>query len=172
MRGRVVNPDGRDVPPGEEGELVIAGPSVLMGYWNRPEQTAKAFLPSSDGERWYRTGDVVYEDESGDFIFRGRRDRMVKRRGYRIELDEIEACLYRNPTVQQAAVIAQEADDGVRIKAFCVPRDGQKLSLIALKTFCSEHLPVYMVPDTFAFPASLPTTSTNKVDYQKLKQAP
>jgi amino acid adenylation domain-containing protein len=172
LRGRVVDPDGRDVPPGEEGELVIAGPSVLMGYWNRPEQTAKAFLYSADGERWYRTGDVVYADESRDFIFRGRRDRMVKRRGYRIELDEIEVCLYRNPTVRQAAVIAQEADDGVRIKAFCVPRDGQRLSLIALKTFCSEHLPVNMVPDTFAFPASLPTTSTDKVDYQKLKQAP
>jgi amino acid adenylation domain-containing protein len=172
VRARVVDTDGRDVPHGEEGELVIAGPSVLLGYWNRPEQTAKAFLTSSDGERWYRTGDVVYADESGDFIFRGRRDRMVKRRGYRIELDEIEACLYRNPTVRQAAVIAQDSDDGVRIKAICVPRDGQKLSLIALKTFCSEHLPVYMVPDTFAFPASLPTTSTDKVDYQKLKQAP
>jgi amino acid adenylation domain-containing protein len=167
---RVVDPHGRDVKNGEEGELVIAGPSVLMGYWNRPEQTANAFLPSSDGERWYRTGDVVYEDENGDFIFRGRRDRMVKRRGYRIELDEIEACLYRNPAVRQAAVIALEGEDGVRIKAFCAPRDGQKLSLIALKTFCSEHLPVYMVPDAFAFPLSLPTTSTDKVDYQKLKQ--
>jgi amino acid adenylation domain-containing protein len=170
LRGRVVDPVGRDAPRGEEGELVVAGPSVLLGYWNLPEQTAKAFLPSAEGERWYRTGDVVFEDETGDFIFRGRRDRMVKRRGYRIELDEIEACLYRNPTVRQAAVVAVEADDGVCIKAFCVPRDAQKLSLIALKTFCSEHLPVYMVPDTFAFPASLPTTSTDKVDYQKLKQ--
>jgi amino acid adenylation domain-containing protein len=168
--GRVVDPDGCEVARGEEGELVIAGPSVLMGYWNRPEQTAKAFLPSGDGERWYRTGDVVYEDEQGDFIFRGRRDRMVKRRGYRIELDEIEACLYRNPAVRQAAVIAREDENGVRIQAFCVPRDGQKLSLIALKTFCSVHLPVYMVPDTFAFPSSLPTTSTDKVDYQKLRQ--
>jgi amino acid adenylation domain-containing protein len=170
LRSRVVDPDGRDVERGEEGELVIAGASVLVGYWNRQEQTAKAFLPSTDGERWYRTGDVVYEDEHGDFIFRGRRDRMVKRRGYRIELDEIEACLYRNPAVRQAAVIAQEGEDGVRIKAFCVPRDGQRMSLIALKTFCSEHLPVYMVPDTFTFPPSLPTTSTDKVDYQKLKQ--
>lgn len=170
LRARVVDLEGRDVQRGEEGELVIAGPSVLLGYWGKPEQTGKAFLPNSDGERWYRTGDVVYEDEQGDFIFRGRRDRMVKRRGYRIELDEIEACLYRNPVVRQAAVIASEDDSGVRIKAFCVSRDGQRLSLIALKTFCSEHLPVYMVPDTFAFPASLPTTSTDKVDYQKLKQ--
>jgi amino acid adenylation domain-containing protein len=169
LRGRVVDREGRDVLQGEEGELVIAGPSVMIGYWNRPEQTARAFLHDADGMRWYRTGDVVYEDESGDYIFRGRRDRMVKRRGYRIELDEVEACLYRNPTVRQAAVISHESDDGIRIKAFCVPRDGQKLSLIALKTFCSEHLPVYMVPDTFAFPASLPMTATDKVDYQKLK---
>ncbi len=169
LRARVVDPDGHDVPQGEEGELCIAGPSVLLGYWNRAEQTARAFLPTSDGDRWYRTGDVVYEDEAGDFIFRGRRDRMVKRRGYRIELDEIEACLYRHPAVRQAAVIAQENDEGVRIQAFVCSRDGQKLSVIALKTFCSEHLPVYMVPDMFDFPPSLPTTSTDKVDYQKLK---
>jgi amino acid adenylation domain-containing protein len=170
LESRVVDLDGRDVKPGDEGELCIAGAGVMQGYWNRPEQTARAYLATSDGRRWYRTGDVVYEDEHGDYIFRGRRDRMVKRRGYRIELDEIEACLYRNPSIRQAAVVAFEGEDGVRIKAFVCPKGEQRLSLIALKTFCSEHLPVYMVPDQFAFPPALPTTSTDKVDYQKLKQ--
>jgi amino acid adenylation domain-containing protein len=170
LQSRVVDLDGRDVARGSEGELVIAGPGVTQGYWNLEAQTNKAFLPDDGGRRWYKTGDIVYEDAAGDFIFRGRRDRMVKRRGYRIELDEIESCLYRFPEVKQAAVIALEDADGVRIKAYVRAQGGQRLSTIALKTFCSEHLPVYMTPDVFVFPESLPTTSTDKVDYQKLKQ--
>jgi len=149
--------------------LLIAGPSVTSGYWNLPEQTANGFRHATAEKRWYSTGDLVYEEPDGVFIYRGRRDRMVKKRGYRVELGEIEACLYRNPAIRQAAVIALEDPDGVRIKAFVSPRGEQKLSLIALKTFCSQHLPVYMVPDVFEFRASLPTTSTDKVDYQQLK---
>jgi amino acid adenylation domain-containing protein len=168
--GRVVDADGRDVERGQEGELCIAGPSVTSGYWNLPEQTARAFLPAAAEKKWYRTGDIVYEEPDGVFIYRGRRDRMVKKRGYRVELGEIEACLYRHPQIRQAAVLALEDPDGIRIKAFISTQGGQRLSLIALKTFCSEHLPVYMVPDLFEFRASLPTTSTDKIDYQQLKQ--
>jgi amino acid adenylation domain-containing protein len=167
--GRVVDADGRGVPRGDVGELLIAGPSVTSGYWNLPEQTANGFRHATTEKRWYSTGDLVYEEADGVFIYRGRRDRMVKKRGYRVELGEIEACLYRNPAIRQAAVIALEDPDGIRIKAFVSPRGEQKLSLIALKTFCSQHLPVYMVPDVFEFRASLPTTSTDKVDYQQLK---
>jgi amino acid adenylation domain-containing protein len=167
--GRVVDTDGRDVPRGEEGELCIAGPSVTSGYWSLPEQTANAFLTGEEDKKWYRTGDIVREEADGVFIYRGRRDRMVKKRGYRVELGEIEACLYRNPSVRQAAVIALEDPDGIRIKAFVSAQGEKKLSIIALKTFCSEHLPVYMVPDVFEFRAALPTTSTDKVDYQQLK---
>jgi amino acid adenylation domain-containing protein len=170
LQSRVIDPEGRDVPSGEEGELVIRGPGVTQGYWNLPEQTNAAFVADSEGGLWYHTGDVVYADGSGDFVFRGRRDRMVKKRGYRVELGEIEACLYRHPAVRQAAVIAMDGEDGVRIKAFVCPRQGEKLSLIAMKSFCASHLPVYMVPDLFAFNESLPTTSTDKVDYQRLKQ--
>jgi len=158
------------VAEGEEGELCIAGPGVTRGYWNLEAQTARAFLPDDGGRRGYRTGDVVFSDENEDFVFRGRRDRMVKKHGYRIELDEIEACLYRHPAIRQAAVIALDGPDGVRIKAFICPHGEQRLSMIALKTFCSTHLPVYMVPDLFAFPAALPTTSTDKIAYQKLKE--
>jgi amino acid adenylation domain-containing protein len=170
LQARVVDLDGQEVRGGEEGELCIAGPAVTRGYWNLEAQTARAFLPDDGGRHWYRTGDVVFADASGDFVFRGRRDRMVKKHGYRIELDEIEACLYRNPSIRQAAVIALDGPDGVRIKAFVCAHGEQRLSQIALKTFCSTHLPVYMVPDLFSFPASLPTTSTDKIAYQKLKE--
>jgi amino acid adenylation domain-containing protein len=164
----VVNKAGIEVAAGAEGELCIAGSSVMQGYWSLPENTAKAFLPGRD-TRWYRTGDLVVELPDGDYKFLGRRDRMIKKRGYRIELGEIEVALYRHPAIKEAAVLAFPDDDGVPIKAFTSTRDGSKLSMIELKKFCSENLPLYMVPDLFCSLESLPKTSTDKVDYQKLK---
>lgn len=94
---------------------------------------------------------------------------MVKKRGYRIELGEIEAALYRHPAIEEAAVIAlADEESAVRIKAFVSTRDAARLSTIELKTFCSENLPLYMVPDLFQWLETLPKTSTDKVDYQKL----
>jgi amino acid adenylation domain-containing protein len=164
----VVDESGSEVTRGSEGELCIAGPSVLAGYWSLPENTAKAFLSRGDA-RWYRTGDIVAELPDGNYKFLGRRDRMIKKRGYRIELGEIEVALYRHPAIKEAAVLAFPDDDGVPIKAFTSTRDGSKLSIIELKKFCSENLPLYMVPDLFCSLESLPKTSTDKIDYQKLK---
>jgi len=171
LRTRVVDPEGRTLPAGEAGELCVAGPGVMQGYWNLPEQTARAFLPESQAERWYRTGDIVSEAPDGNYVFLGRRDRMVKRRGYRVELGEIESALYRHALVLEAAVIAlPDAESGVRIKAFLTCRDGKRPTLIDLKAFCAQHLPAYMVPDLFAFADTLPKTSTDKIDYQRLKE--
>ena len=164
----VVDEKGNEVAAGDEGELCIAGPSVLEGYWDLPENTAKAFLSGRD-IRWYRTGDIVVELPDGNYKFLGRRDRMIKKRGYRIELGEIEVALYRHPAIKEAAVLAFPDDDGVPVKAFTSTRDGSRLSTIELKKFCSENLPLYMVPDFFCSLESLPKTSTDKIDYQKLK---
>jgi amino acid adenylation domain-containing protein len=168
---RVVAPDGRDVPAGHEGELCVTGPGVMLGYWNLPEETARAFLGDEAGQRWYRTGDVVIEEADGNYRFLGRRDRMVKRRGYRVELGEIEAALYRHPAVKEAAVVAlSDEQAGVRIKAFLSCSEAARPSLVELKRFCAEALPLYMVPDVFSFLDALPKTSTDKVDYQGLKE--
>jgi amino acid adenylation domain-containing protein len=164
----VVDESGIEVARGTEGELCIAGSSVLAGYWNLPENTAKSFLPGRD-RRWYRTGDIVVELPDGNYKFLGRRDRMIKKRGYRIELGEIEVALYRHPIIKEAAVLAFPDTDGIPIKAFTSTRDGSRLSIIELKKFCSENLPLYMVPDLFCSLESLPKTSTDKIDYQKLK---
>jgi amino acid adenylation domain-containing protein len=164
----VVDELGAEVARRAKGELCIAGPSVMEGYWNLPENTAKAFLSGHDA-RWYRTGDIVVELPDGNYKFLGRRDRMIKKRGYRIELGEIEVALYQHPAIKEAAVLAFANDDGVPIKAFTSTRDGSKLSIIELKKFCSENLPLYMVPDIFCSLESLPKTSTDKIDYQKLK---
>ena len=171
LQARVVGPDGLSLPAGKEGELCIAGPGVMQGYWSLPEQTERAFLIDRTGGRWYRTGDIVTEAPDGSYVFLGRRDRMVKRRGYRVELGEIESALYRHPLVREAAVIAlADTESGVRIKAFLSCREGHRPTLIQLKGFCAENLPAYMVPDLFAFVDALPKTSTDKVDYQRLKE--
>jgi acyl-coenzyme A synthetase/AMP-(fatty) acid ligase len=142
----------------------------MDGYWNLPERSATAFLVDDNGERWYRTGDIVCEEADGNLTFVGRRDRMVKKRGYRVELGEVEAGLYRHPAVKEAAVVATVDDAyGVRLKAFLSFRDGFRPSLIELKGFCAHNLPIYMVPDLFSFQETLPKTSTDKIDYQRLK---
>ncbi len=169
-RARVVDDQGRDVASGTIGELVVAGPGVMRGYFGQPELTARAFLREGDGTAWYRTGDLVVDDGTGCFAFHGRRDRMVKKRGYRIELGEIESALSRHDGVDRAAVIAKADDAGVSIAAFIAMRPGSKGSVIAMKRHCTTYLPHYMVPDSITFVSNLPTTSTDKVDYQGLKR--
>jgi acyl-coenzyme A synthetase/AMP-(fatty) acid ligase len=172
LRALVLDEELRPVAPGAQGELCIAGPNVMSGYWNLPDNDARAFV-EREGERWYRTGDVVVEAPDGNFTYVSRRDRMVKRRGYRVELGEIEAALYRHPEVKEAGVVAvADPDEGVRIRAFLSLAGGSKPSLIAMKRFCAEVLPGYMAPDFFAFLEELPKTSTDKIDYQTLKGLP
>ena len=170
LASRVVDEHGRDVPRGAEGELCIAGRGVMQGYWALPERTAQGFLRDAAGTLWYRTGDIVTEAEDGCLTYLGRRDRMVKRRGFRIELGEIEAALYRHSGVKEAAVVAFAEEAGVNICAFLSSREARHPSLIEIKRFCAEHLPLYMVPDRFVWHDSLPKTSTDKIDYQRLKE--
>jgi amino acid adenylation domain-containing protein len=168
---QVFDTDNQPLAPGEEGELCVRGDGVMLGYWNNPEANARVFFTDAEGHRWYHTGDVVVEQPNADYLFVGRRDRMVKKRGYRIELGEIEAALYRHPAIQEAAVVAlPDEESGVRIKAFLAPQPGQKLSIIQLKQFCGQNLPAYMAPDVFSQHESLPKTSTDKIDYQRLKE--
>ena len=167
----VMNGSDTPVSAGEEGELLIAGGSVMKGYWNLPERSAGAYYVDENGTQWYKTGDIVRESENDGFIFVGRRDRMVKRRGYRVELGEIESALYRHPAVTEAAVIALPSEEsGVLVKAFVSWTDGKPRSLIEMKKFCADNLPLYMVPDRFKTLDVLPKTSTDKINYQALKE--
>lgn len=169
-RAIVVDEEEREVEPGDEGELLVSGGSVMREYWNLPERTAQSFFVDASGTAWYRTGDVCWQSPENGYIFVGRRDRMVKRRGYRVELGEIEAALYRHPLVTEAAVTsAPDEDNGVLIKAFLDTSNGSRPSLVQMKRFCMEQLPAYMIPDRFVFPGPLPKTSTDKIDYQRLR---
>ncbi|PYU27957.1 MAG: D-alanine--poly(phosphoribitol) ligase [Acidobacteria bacterium] len=171
LKGKVVDEHGCEVQRGREGELSISGRGVMQGYWSLPQQTAGAFLTDNDGTRWYKTGDIVVEAADGNYTYLGRRDRMVKRRGYRVELGEIEAGLYRHALIREAAVVAvPDEDAGIKIKAFLSCREPKRPSMIELKRFCSENLPLYMIPDYFVWCESLPKTSTDKIDYQRLNE--
>ena len=160
----VLDDDAMPVAQGQEGLLYLSGPSVFPGYWGRET----VFL-DRDGLRWHNTGDVVRELENEGFVYVGRRDRMVKRRGYRIELGEVERGLYQHPAVTEAAAIAfQDNELGTRIIAYLVAPQEPRPSMVEMKTFCNQHLPVYMNPDVFVFIEVLPRTRSNKVDYQAL----
>lgn len=168
-RGLVLDENDRPVATGEPGELVVTGTNVMKGYWNLPAQNAKAFV-QVDGAAWYRTGDIVSEGANGEYKYLNRRDRMVKRRGYRVELGEIEAGLLKHADIRESAVVSVPGSDGgVRIVAFVSCHADRKLGIIALKSVSAQNLPPYMIPDAFSVLDALPRTSTNKVDLQALK---
>lgn len=158
---------------GVQGELYARGVTVAQGYWGDPEKTAKGFVQNPFekhfGDRAYRTGDIVVLGEDGSYRLVGRRDRMIKSRGYRIELDEIEVVLYAHPLVKEAAVVAVPDEMmGNSIKAFVSCESGVELDSRTLRDYCLQKLPRYMVPESFAFLDVLPKTSTGKVDRTQL----
>jgi amino acid adenylation domain-containing protein len=166
-------PGGAPVAQGAEGLLHVAGPALFQGYWNAPAQTAARIFerrePGGSKLRWYDTGDVVRETGDG-YVFVGRRDRMVKRRGHRIELAEVEHALRGHPRLRAAAVVAlPDPDMGVLLRAHLVTVDGAPLSILELKTYCASLLPAPMVPDRFAFETELPQTPSDAVDYARLE---
>ena len=169
-QARVADENGADVPPGDEGELLVHGAPVTPGYWKLPERTAAAFVDDDAGRAWYRTGDIVRATDEG-YVYVGRRDRMVKRRGHRVELGEVEARLQRHPDLAEVAVVAlPDEGDGLRLLAHAIWHDGRAPSPIELKRFCAEHLPSAMVPDAFRHHDALPRTSTDKIDHESLRR--
>ncbi len=160
--------------PHVEGEIWACGPNVAHGYWADASGTERGFVNDFRQlhfrERAYRTGDIAKLDETGNLILLGRGDDMIKSRGYRIELGEIESVLYRHPMVEEAAVVGvPDIDLGHRIRAFVVIRNGAELTEEQIRVYSAKFLPKYMLPEIVTFQASLPKTSTGKVDKTALK---
>jgi amino acid adenylation domain-containing protein len=168
-----IREDGGLAGVGEEGELYARGPTVMKGYWGRPDKTAELLvdnpLPGSLPGSVYRTGDIVRLRPDGDYDFLGRRDHQIKSRGYRIELGEIEMALSAHPGLAEAVVVAVPHQEwGKAIVAFVVAKDGVRISESELKRHVASRLPRYMVPVRAEILQALPRTSTGKVDRQTL----
>jgi acyl-coenzyme A synthetase/AMP-(fatty) acid ligase/acyl carrier protein len=166
---------GRPVPPGEPGELCIAGALVGRGYRNNPQLTASRFVTySAESEppsRMYRTGDQVRLLPTGELVFLGRLDDQVKIRGYRIELGEIVSHLNQCPGVAtSAASVAAAAGDETEpvIVAYVVARPGVHLAAADLRAWLSDRVPEYMMPADFVSLTSLPMTANGKLDRASL----
>ncbi|MGH8552751.1 MAG: AMP-binding protein, partial [Methylococcales bacterium] len=166
---RIVNADHATVARGQAGELWVRGPSLMSGYWGRTEHSAAAFAPdplqpACAGGLFYRTGDRVMADSEGNLIFLGRLDNMIKTRGYRVEPEEVEAVLTRHPKVTEAAVIAVRDENEITLLKAIVAPAGEKPEIRELKRWCAKRLPDYMIPWHIEFTASLPKTSSGKLD--------
>ncbi|MDA8097989.1 MAG: amino acid adenylation domain-containing protein [Nitrospiraceae bacterium] len=167
--------DGRKiVGPGREGELYVRASTVALGYWGDAERTAKAFIPNplapEGSERVYRTGDLVSMDDEGNYLFLGRKDHLIKSRGYRIEIGEIESVLSDHALVKSAVVLPIPDElIGNRIMAIIVPSSPGCLTREAVLQHCSRKLPRYMLPELIEFRDGLPTTSSGKVDRTSLR---
>jgi len=159
--------------PGMEGELYVKGPTVAIGYWGDVDKTLEKFVPDprmpGSSVRVYRTGDLVRYDEDGNLVFSGRKDNLVKSRGYRIELDEVEVALNSHPSVRQAAAIPVPDElIGNRIVA-CVSRlEGVDTDAKDILRHCGRIIPQYMVPDAVLFYIDLPQNANGKIDRKML----
>ncbi len=174
----VLDENGRRCGPGEIGELVHRGPTVSMGYWGQPELTARVLRPNpflppelGDVEKVCYSGDLVQMDEDGFLYFIGRRDNMIKSSGFRISPTEVEEILFQSGNVQGAAVIGvPDAMLGQAVVAFVVLSEGTSLDPEALRVYCAEKMPQYMVPKSIEILDQLPKTSSGKVDYPALRR--
>ena len=149
----------------EDGELLVAAPSMMRGYWNRPDLDTAAFLDLK-GLRYYRTGDRVEIDQNGLWVFMGREDRQIKLRGYRIELDEVEMALASHPDVSEAAAIVSA--DKLGIVGFATLVAGAQTDARDLMAHLSEKLPRYAVPDRIDIRQTFVKTSTGKINRRAL----
>jgi amino acid adenylation domain-containing protein len=171
----VVNPRGGLCPPRVKGEICIGGVSVTRGYLDRPEQTARSFVPdpfSGDpGARLYRTGDLGSYLPAGLIAFHGRGDDQVKIRGYRVELVEVEQSVKQHPAVELAAVLAsaEEVAGSRQLECFYTSSD-PTLTPAELRRFLRSRVPEFMVPGRIHQLAAMPLLQHGKVDRQKLRR--
>jgi amino acid adenylation domain-containing protein len=169
----VLDPAGRVAGPGGEGELFVAGATVMQGYWNDPGRTARSLVPhplAGRGSRLaYRTGDLVRVAADGSFRFLGRLDHQVKVRGHRVELGEVEGVLAADPAVSEVAVVAlPHAEHGAELVAAVAVAPGGGADERALRRACASRLPPYMVPERIELRSELPHTSSGKIDRMRL----
>ena len=163
----IASPSGKRLPIGEIGELWIAGPQLMSGYWCAPEKTAESFVTDSSGKLYYRTGDLCLADSDGDIIYCGRKDTQVKIQGFRIELGEIEhhvKAFYKHTC--NALVLPVYTPDGNCELHLVIEKDAENTE--ELERYMLSHVPSYMLPRRIHFIPCFPQNNSNKIDRNQL----
>jgi long-chain acyl-CoA synthetase len=162
----IFDEQGRELPTGQQGEIVVQGPTLMKGYWNLPEETAKAIRNG-----WLHTGDIGYMDEDGYFYITGRKKDIIIRGGENVSPVEVEEVIMRHPAVAEAGVVGiPDATYGEEIKAFVVTRPDKQVREEELVAFCKGYLPTFKLPKKVQFTESLPKNLLGKVLRAELRK--
>jgi len=169
---RVVDPATlRELPPGEVGEIITHGPQVFLGYWNKPEDTAQAFV-DIDGKRFLRTGDLGRIDEDGYFFMVDRLKRMINASGYKVWPTEVESLMYQHPAILEACVIGtKDAHRGETVKAVVVlrPEWRERTDAQQIMDWCRQNMAAYKAPRIVEFVEALPKSGSGKIMWRELQ---
>jgi long-chain acyl-CoA synthetase len=164
-----------EVPCGEEGEICLQGPAVMLGYLDQPEETAKVLQTHPDGKTWLHTGDIGTMDEDGFFYFRLRHKRMIKSSGMNVYPSQVEEVLRKHPAVKDACVIGiPDRAQGERVKGYVMLKDPSMASKEMEKELvehCRGHLIKWSCPRDIEFRDDLPKTRVGKIAYKTLEEA-
>jgi AMP-dependent synthetase/ligase len=172
---KIVKPGtDEELPYGQEGEILLAGPTVMQGYMNQPEETAQTLRRHDDGLTWVYTGDLGTMDEQGFIYFRGRAKRMIISSGYNVYPGQIENILDANENVQMSCVIGvPDAYKMQKVKAFVMLKPGVPATdetRQELLAYCRKHVAKYAMPYDIEFREELPKTLVGKVAYRVLEE--
>jgi len=163
---KIMDEAGQEAPPGEWGEICIAGPNVMLGYWNKPEATATTIRAG-----WLRSGDIGVADDEGYISIVDRTKDMINVSGFKVYPAEVEHVLYRHPAVYEAAVFgAPDAEKGERVQAAIVLKPDQAATAEEIIGYCRERIANYKAPAAVSFIEALPKSTTGKVLKRILRQ--
>jgi long-chain acyl-CoA synthetase len=174
VRVRILDSDDGRTPKaiGEVGEIVINAPQLMLGYWNRPDETREMLRVDENGVPSLYTGDLGYMDSDGYIFIVDRKKDLIKTSGYQVWPREIEEVLVSHPAVCEVGVVGlPDSMRGEVVKAFVVLRPGSRATAAELKSFCRDRLAPYKVPAKYEFVPELPKTQIGKVLHRVLRQA-
>jgi fatty-acyl-CoA synthase len=173
VESRVVDPATlKEVAPGETGEIIMHGPQVMLGYWNKPEDTANVFV-ELDGKRFFRSGDLGKMDEDGYFFIVDRLKRMINASGFKVWPTEVENLMYQHPAIKEACIIAsKDAHRGETVKAVIVlkPEFVGKTTAQEICDWAREHMAAYKAPRLVEFIEALPKSGSGKIMWRELQE--